>query len=306
MTVRISYIYIILISIFFFSSCSRERIEPTPLLNEYESINSYMDTKKAEEQIFEITEDGPAPIIGKDSTKIWISKQILMFPDQSDVEWPFTVKLVELYTAKDMIYYQMPTVAGVKVLETEGEIRVRAFKADADGVMQELLLKPDETFAIEMPSDSTRDDLYVYYGNEVNGYTDWVKDASSIGVNSGDLYFSEESQSHSANIGRLGWINCGKPHLGSNSISFSSDEDDLSNVGIFAYLPKYRTVIKARNLSTTGVLDSTMVKVVGIGINSSNALFSFYIEEEIINPSSANVTMQAISDQELEIILDNL
>jgi len=135
-----------------FVSCSKDRIEPNEDLNSYESMDEYLDSKKQAEQEYEITEEGSEPLQGQQGTKIWIGKDLLMFPDSSDVEWPFTIRLVELYTPKDMIYYQMPSVAGQNMLETEGEIRVRAFKVDQNGVEQELLLKPGRVFAIEMPA----------------------------------------------------------------------------------------------------------------------------------------------------------
>ncbi len=296
----------VLVLVLNLSSCSRERIEPTPQLNSYESVSTYFDTKKVDEQEFVIDTSGVAPIVGHDSTKIWISKDLLMFPDSSDVEWPFTVKLIELYSAKDMIYYQMPTVAGVKVLEAEGEIWVRAYKADASGVMQELLLKPNKTFAIEMPSDSTRNDMKVYYGNDVATYTDWTTNVTSIGGNSGDLYFTATIDGHLANIGKLGWVNCGKEHLGFNSLTFSSEDDDLTNVGLFIYLPKYKSLIQAYNLSTAGIQDSTDAKIIAIAINSSNQLFYTEISSIIVASGTVPITLQAISDADLTAVLDNL
>ncbi len=292
--------------IFNVSSCSRERIEPTPQLNSYEPVSSYFDTKKTDEQEFVIDTSGTAPIVGHDSTKIWISKELLMFPDSSDVEWPFTVKLIELYSAKDMIYYQMPTVAGVKVLEAEGEIRVRAYKADADGNMQELLLKPNRTFSVEMPSDSTRNDMKVYYGKDAGSFTDWTTNVTSVGGNPGDLYFTETADGHRANIGKLGWINCGKEHLGFNSLTFSSEDDDLTNVGLFTYLPKYKSLIQAYNLSTVGIMDSTDAKIIAIGINSSNQLFYTELSSTIVASGTVSITLQAISDANLTLVLDNL
>ena len=307
MKIKLTHIIAIsIISIIAISSCSRERIEPTPQMNTYEPVSTYMDTKKAEEQIIEIDTSGTAPIIGKDSTRIWIGKEILMFPDGSDVEWPFTIKLVELYTPKDMIYYQMPTVAGVKVLETEGEIRIRAYKEDSNGIEQELLLKPNKTFAIEMPSDSLRNDMKVYYGKDEGNFTDWTTNVTSIGGNSGDLYFSTATDGHQANIGKLGWVNCGKEHLGFNNITFSSEDDDLNNVGIFTYVPKYQSVIQAYNMTTAGIKDSSEVKIIAIGVNASNELYHTYIGATIYTDGIIPITLTPISDAELTSILDDL
>lgn len=295
-----------MIGLIWLISCSRERIEPTQQLNSYEPIDDYLDSKKQEEQEFEITEEGDSPIQGLQGTKIWIAKDLLMFPDSSDVDFPFTVKLVELYTAKDMIYYQLPTVERPKILETDGEIRVRVFKEDENGVVQELLLKPDRVFAIEMPTDSVREDMKVYYGYTLNNKPDWTADVSDVNGNSADLYFTENSNSYSAFIGKLGWINCGKPHLGFNGLTFTSETDELDNVGIFVYQPTYQTVSQAYALTSDNFEDSTFVKVIAMGINSDNELFYTYLGVELNSSGSIPITLESISDDQLTALLDSL
>src|SRR3954470_1407606 len=81
-------------SVFFYCSCSKDRIE-TPELNKYSSVNTYLDSKKQDEQEFIIDSAGTGPIIGNQNTKIWIGKECLALPNGDSVTWPFTVKLVE-------------------------------------------------------------------------------------------------------------------------------------------------------------------------------------------------------------------
>ncbi len=130
-----------------FVQCSKDRIEEKQQMNEYEPINNYFDNKKQDEQEFVVDTNGQGPIVGNQGTKIWAEKTKLMYPNGDSVYFPYTVKLVELYTPKDMIYYQMPTVASGSLLTTGGEVRIRAFK---DG--QELLLRPGNAWTIEMPN----------------------------------------------------------------------------------------------------------------------------------------------------------
>ncbi len=299
-------VFVSAISIFIFSSCSRERIDGLDELNAYAPISKYLDTKKQSEQEFEVTEESENPIIGNQGTNIWVSKDLLMFPDSSDVDWPFTVKLVELYTAKDMIYYQMPTVAGNDILETEGEVRVRAFKADASGEMQELLLKPNRTFSVEMPSDSARENLKVYYGKEVSGFTDWTTDVISIGGNTGDVYFTKTTNGHKANVGKLGWINCGTNHQGVYSLKFVSETDQLENVGLFVYIPKYKTLIQAYTDIAKDIPENSDVKIIAMGINAKGELFNQFTITSITATNTMSVVLQPISESELTSILDNL
>jgi len=288
------------------SSCSKERVESQDELNSYEPIDDYLNEKKEDEQEFVIDTSGTGPIIGHDSTQIWISKELLMFPDSSDVDWPFTVKLVELYSAKEMIYYQMPTVSQGKIMETDGEIRVRAFKQDSTGVWQELLLKVDRTLRVDMPSDSIRENMEVFYGSGTDENPDWTTNVTSLGGNSGDLEFFSTSTGYMAHIGKLGWINCGKTHLGSNDLTFTSATDHLENTGIFTYIPKYQSVLQARDLHSGGIPDSSDVKIVVMARNSSNELYSSYLQSTINSDGSVPIILEPISDAQLTSILDNL
>lgn len=306
---KFNTLYIISLLFFFYlgvSSCSRERIEPTPQLNSYVSLDAYFDTQKEEEQEFVIESSGMGPIIGKDSTKIWINKDILMFPDGSEVDWPITVRLLELYTPKDMIYYQMPTVSYGHIMETEGEIRITIVKEDEDGVEKELKLRDDMVYAIEMPSDSIRDNLKVYYGKDQDGIINWTDSYTSVGANEADLYFDDTDDGHKASVGKLGWINCGRDHEGYYSISFNSEVDELQNVKIFTYATLYKSVILAYNQVTAEMPLNTDVKVIAMALNAEGEFFYQFVSTSMSGAGSIPITLEPISEEELNAILDQL
>jgi hypothetical protein len=269
-------------------------------------MDSYLDNKKTEEQEFEITEDGSGPIQGAEGTKIWISKEILMFPDGSDVDWPYTVKLVELYKPKDMIYYQMPTIARGNILQTRGEVRVRAFKEDSSGEMQELVLKPDEVYALEMPSDTMISDMKVYYGTETNGKPDWTDDVNDVDGNAAQLYFDEMTASYKANIGKLGWINCGYAKQSFYNINFSSEEDDLTYVKIFSYIPETNTVGQAYNQVSNDFPNNTSTKIIAMAIDADGKLFYQYLEVDVASSGSMSITLEETTEDDLDELLDSL
>lgn len=283
-------------SILILQSCSKERVQDTPL-NQYGSLNTYFDSKKQAEQEFIIDTAGNGPIIGKQGTKIGIGKQCLQFPNGDSVAWPFTVKLVELYKPKDMIYYQMPTVASGNILVTEGEIRLRAFKNNT-----ELVLKPSPCLAqVEFRDlDSVRNtNMIVYYGTQTNNLPDW----------NGLFGFTNTSNGYSAPVSTLGWINCGKltgTTVGSKLI-FASSTDDLTNVGIFIYIPSTKTVMQVYNNMSTTIPNGLAVKIIAIGAKSNGDLFSF---SQALTLSAStpivNITMAPITDANLTSALDNL
>jgi hypothetical protein len=285
-------------------SCSRDRIADEDL-NSYNSPNSYLDSKKQPEQVFEIDSAGTGPIIGNQGTAIWGSIHCLTTSSGDSIDYPFLVKLVELYTPKDMIYYQMPTVSGSTVLQTAGEIRLRAEK---DG--QNLVLAQPCAFKVSMPNSSPQSNyMNVYYGQESGDQVNWTTDLLSLGVvptQSG--WWDVDTIGYTAYIERLGWINCDRTFSSSatHTITFDSDVDDLTNVAIFAYLPNSQTLIKAQGQVLTGIPEGSDAKVIAIAVDGSGNLFHFYQEIVVSSNSSIMVEMSAISDPDLTAILDAL
>ncbi len=298
-----SALLIIFISTLFFSvSCRKDRIEKT--MNEYEPINSYLDSKKQPEQVFVIDSNGSGPIVGNQGTQIWISKHCLQKPNGDSITWPYTVRLVELYKPKDIIYYQMPTVSSLGILENDGEIRLRAFKDDI-----ELVFKPYPCGCnITMPNQAPKSYMRVFYGIE-SAVTDWSSNGSQFGINSlANPFFAHTDTNYLATIHRLGWIGCDSL-AGNNTgakLTFQSSTDELENVGIFIYLPQTRTVMQVYNMLSGYIPNNIPIKIVCIGINSSGELFSYYQNMTSGNTTPIEVTMTSITDADLTNLLNSL
>lgn len=288
---------------FSITSCSRDRIERD--LNTYESPNAYLDSKKQDEQVFVIDSAGEGPIIGNQGTTIWGSIDCLQLPGGGAVTYPFLVKLVELYTPKDMIYYRMPTTSAGQPLETAGEIRLRAEK---DG--QELSLSQPCAFKVSMPNAAPQlNYMNVFYGNENGDVVDWTTDLGVWGITqTQNPVFDVDTIGYTAFIEKLGWINAdrGISTSGTYSITFDSDEDDLTNVIFFAYLPDTKTVLQSSNSVISGIPSGANAKIVAIAVNASGSLFHFYQELTVTGNSTQMVIMSEISDADLTTLLDSL
>lgn len=287
------------------SSCSKDRIDEEQSLNEYNSPNDYFDSKKQEEQEFVITSDSSSnPIQGNQGTKVWPGRSCLMYPNGDSVALPYTVKLVELYTPKDMIYYRMQTMAGDTILETDGEIRLRAFK---DGT--ELMLRPGCSWPIMMPDPAPDNYMRVFYGFNTANYVDWTDDPSTLGVTTSYIpNFTTQADGYLGTTVRLGWINCDY-RRGSNvnhHLSFVSSTDILTNVAIFIYFPATKTVMQVFNQNSFSIPDNSAVKIVAVGVDGSGTLFSFTQNMTVSASSSVEVTMAATTDAALTAVLDGL
>ena len=294
---------LVLATTLLFSSCSRDRIERD--LNTYESPNAYLDSKKQDEQVFVIDTAGEGPIIGNQGTTIWGSIDCLQLPGGAGVDYPFIVKLVELYTPKDMIYYRMPTVAAGMPLETAGEIRLRAEK---DG--QELSLSQPCAFKVSMPNAAPQSNyMNVYYGNENVDVVDWTTDLGVWGITqTQNPVFDVDTIGYTAFIEKLGWINADRSVAtsGTYSITFDSEEDDLSNVLFFAYLPDTKTLLQSNEGVISGIPAGASAKIVAIAVNTSGDLFHFNQELTVNGNLTVMVIMTEISDPDLTTLLDSL
>jgi hypothetical protein len=278
-----------------FSNCSKERIEPDQQLEEYEEADEYLESKKVEEQEYEITEEGDGPLIGNEGTKIWISKDILMYPNGDSVHFPYTIKLIELYTPEDMIYYQMPSMSDNALLSTHGYVRVRAFK---DNV--ELVLRPDKYWLVEMPRSNPESDMLIYNGAENNADVNWVDKYSTAFTATAYGYYGE--------IKELGWIACAKDAIGSTqtvSYSFYSDSISLDNLSNYIYLPEKEALMQVIGSGTAPLpLDESM-KII-VFAKQGEQLFSFYTEGIVGAENRIEIVLSTTTDAALTATLVSL
>lgn len=280
----------------FISSCKKDRIESQEKqINDYQSMNNYFDTKKQQEQEFIIDTAGTAPIVGNQGTKIYAAKDLLMFPNGDSVHWPYTVKIIELYTPKDMIYYQMPTIASVNLLTTGGEVRIRAFK---DG--QELVLRPTKTWTVEMPNASPLSGMQIYYGVQSLSIIDWSPNPASS--------YTTTAYGYTGQIATLGWTACGKPASVSSTTTnytFTSSVDNLQNVSAFIYFPTAKSLMQVYNQTSGAIPVSENAKIILMGMNG-NEIYYYYSETQISTSNQISVTLTQISDASLTAILNAL
>lgn len=293
----------VLVSAVVLMACSKDRIEQD--LNTYESPNQYLDAKKQDEQIFVIDTSGTGPIVGNQGTTIWGSIDCLEFANGDSVDYPFIVKLVELYSAKDMIYYQMPTISANKAIQSAGEIRLRAEK---NGMPLQLM--EGCAFKVSMPSDSALPNfMTVFYGDEAVSPLNWRSDLSFFGITPlQNSIFEIDTIGYSAFIERLGWINADRLINGSlfHTISFESDVDDLTNVAIFAYLPETHSVLQKVGNNINGIPDGVFTKVLALALGVNGELFYYYQELEVNGSQTLNISLSPTTDQAFTQLLDGL
>jgi hypothetical protein len=296
----VSKISIILIMVFsmFYVGCKKDRIKDSTL-NAYDSPDSYLDSKQPAEQEFPIDSGGTAPITGNQGTKLWGTPLscLVYVSDTKTVNYPYVLKLVELYKPKDMIYYRMPTVASGKILQTGGEIRLRAFKDS-----KELAFKPGGTcgMKIEFKNPAPVLGMNIFYGfTNGAGHPDWTDQPAGA--------MTKTAYGYEGYTSKFGWINCDQfaDSSASATVSFSSTVDELTNIRFFIYIPKTKTVMEVYNTVSENIPVGSDIKIVGIGMQGST-LFSFYAASKLTASATVDVEMKQTTDAELTALLDGL
>lgn len=275
-------------------SCKKDRIElpEEPELNEYSPVNNYLDSKKQQEQDFEITGPSNDTLVGNQGTRIYGMKSCLRDANGDTIDYPFNVHLVELYTPKDMIYWQMPTVANSNILETDGEVRIRSTKNG-----QELSLNCP--FSFEMPNNAPNSSMKIYKGTDNGTFVDWANTGNS---------FTLTNYGYLGSTSSFGWLGA-DIQVGNgtgSTITFTSQTDNLTNVGIFIYMPATKTVMQVYNLESGLIPSGTAIKIILMAQDANGQLFSYTESRTSSSNTTMTVSLTATTDTDLTNYLDAL
>ena len=102
------------------SACKKDRVPQ----DDYESMDSFYDENQEEEQELQVDsgQNGDC-VVAKKGTRICMARDALQDAGGTEVpSYPFQLKVIELYSIKDMILRRQPSTSGTTVLETSAEI----------------------------------------------------------------------------------------------------------------------------------------------------------------------------------------
>lgn len=285
---KISIAAILIVSAFY--GCSKDRIETE--LKSYESLDSYYDSKKPEEQEYIIDTLGECPLTGNLGTHICINKPDLQFPNGDSVYFPYTLKLIELYSPKDMIYYSILNNTSNGNFYCKGEVKITTFKNDT-----QLSLRTDKYYEVELMDTISSQSIRVYNEDSNNPFT-W-KQTTNL--------FSDTEYGYQAFVSNFGWISGGLPLQFEEpaSISFTSATDNLETVRKYVYLPNHSCLYEITGTSALIPIGEP-AKIIMIGIDGSNKLYNYYTEQTFSENTTIDVSLTEISDEGLTQLLNEL
>lgn len=288
-----------LLSIIIFTSCAKKRADDKKTLPNYVSASSFYTTYQQPEQTFTVDTPGTAPIIGKEGTILSGWDSIFMYPSGQSISYPFTLKLVEVYTLKDMILSNLPPIGGGKILESGGEIRIRAFKGAT-----ELVLKPGKKYSMLLDTSSTPllSGMSVHYGFPNGTITDWTNNVTTLdaSINPDNLsaVINMPVQAYFMNIARMGWVNCARQFSSSaatTTISFTSQGTNTQNIDVFLVFKNIHSMMQVYNLTSQPIPIGTNLTVVAISRDSNQNNAMAYQAQDITVTAGMQVTLNLAS-----------
>ncbi len=268
-----------------FSACKKDRV----LSDDYQSMDSFYNQYKEAEQEYIIDSTGTCPLICKKETKICVTADMFQFTGGGGITYPFTLKVVELYSIKDMLLWRAPAVAAGNILETSAGIRARTFKNSS-----ELGLISGKTYNMEMDTMSTLlTNMQMYFGSDVNGIIDWTSSGSSAPPNA---YF------YTLNPASMGWVSSARAHTSTaqgTTITITATGTNTQNIEVYLVFTGFKGLMKVNNLVSGSVPIGEQVTLFAMAKNQNND----YVLDQQAFTVAANqqitLNMQVVSEASL-------
>jgi outer membrane protein assembly factor BamB len=301
-------------------ACSKDRsillveeTTPTPVKPKDNFVainNTTFDKLGTQPEKKTIKSDNDLPFVGKQGTQVWLFTRDLKLPNGAAVTYPFDIEMLELFTPKDMILHQMPTVSNGRLLTTAGEILIRAYK---DG--KELSIRQFNSTTIIVPAKSGRVDGFMglFYGEETkDGIVNWVP-ADTVsrpnqgGGNGGSIF--GEKDSYSIFPSRIGWINCDKFYNfteAKTSVTFTSESPAIEKILIFLYFPDLQSVMQVYRGVSGEVPVGRYVKIIAYAVTEKEEYFSFFSEATVQDKQKVEIKLNPTTKEALIKYLETL
>jgi|LauGreDrversion4_2_1035121.scaffolds.fasta_scaffold224964_1 hypothetical protein len=251
-----SFVFVLISFLF---SCSKDRITT----DEFQSMDEFFEQEQAEVQEFVITnEDGDQPIIGKFGTELFVHSSL--FEDTTErkiIEVPYKIKLIELYTVKDLILQKMHSNYIGGGLDYVSALWISAEK---DDVYLKLI---DGKFVKANLNTEVRPFVPgVYYGgNQIKPWDGWLASSSgsSVGIN---------NEKYEMNLANLGWNMAARFQslAPRTNIKFNYQGKGLENIQLFAFVNNERHVIKGGVMEIQSVPVNRPVTLIAMAIDQNN------------------------------------
>lgn len=290
---------LILIASILFISCSKERLEKSDS-DQFESIDEFYNLNQPEEQSFLIDSIHGDTIRGKDSTKIWgIPKTIFIKRStRENINYPYTLKLIEAYSIKNMILLKQAGIAHGNLLNSSGQVKITAYKDTSV-----LALKENCGLPFWTPASNPLVNMSVFFGFTLGVSGDWNNNILET-----DYLFNHDSitnieifgNGYLAKTARLGWHNIAKSTNFSNAsnVTFTASGTNTNNIDIYVIFNNLHNFIKVNNFETN-LPNGEQITVFAIA--KKNGIICYY-KNNYTASAGLNITLNLTESSTSEIL----
>jgi hypothetical protein len=296
--------FTLILGVMLFPACKKTRVQSqtnTTALG-YTNASAFHTTYQQQEQVFAVDSPGTGPIIGHMGTKFYPTDNIFMYPNGTNVYYPFTLKVFEIYGVKDVILSNLPPVAGGHILESKAAIRARAFKGST-----ELVLKPGRKFPMETATvPNMLAGMSDYYGFASGSIIDWTNNVTTLNpaINPDTLSsVTALASSYSMNIALMGWVDCARLYNNSattTSVTFAAAGNNPQNIEVYMVFNTSASVMQVYSLHSGQIPIGVTCTVIAIAMDANNALV--YDKQTITVTSGMTVTLNPVATTDANLL----
>jgi hypothetical protein len=223
------------------------------------------------------------------------------FSGGGPVYYTYQLKVVELYSIKDMILWRAPSVTGSSVLETSAEIRVRTVK---NGTETEL--KPGRAYFMEMANmPLINSNMQAHYGFLSGSSVNWTNSLAAIVPGFVDTLslVNPTPSYYMLNVAKTGFVSAARPApvSGSNTtVTMTVAGTNTQNIQIFLSFTGFKGVIKAENMTTSIAPIGEQVKMIAFAKKQDG---NYYMDEQTLTISAnLQVPLNMLVSSESDIL----
>jgi hypothetical protein len=282
-------------------ACSKDRLSPLPEGDQYSPDLKPTDLvaypqmpasmKKQEEKVT-ISSEKDLPFITKNGNQIIIRpNHFNALPNGKQVTYPFQLVVTELLSIKDIILHEKQTVSNGRLLTTDGQILIEAFK---DGEQLTIAMYASPHILMQgMKKPKTDPQMRIFLGEEIKSGFNWLPDLSECerpGSECGSIW--GEKGFYSMFPSRIGWINIDK-FAGYDKTTFVKfgSEIDLKFIRTFIYFPEINSVLQVQYDKEFQVPIGFKARIISFALSDDEKMYAFY-KDIVIQP-----------DHEVKIVL---
>lgn len=276
-------------------SCSKERLVSPTADASTVFVSEYPQNWKKQVQSATLNSETDFPFVTSAGNEIVIYDNTLIDKEtKAATTFPIRLEVVELLSIKDIILEGMSTTSNGKLLSTDGQILVEAYKDNA-----QLMLKTDNRFYVKMKgiSKTADSEMRVFLLDESSPEINWLF-ANTECSNNGCQNILIEDNRYAMFPSKLGWINIDKfAEYGQTVTLDFRSEANLSKVHLFLYFPDIKSIMSVSNAVANRVPIGSKAKVIAFGITEENEIYSTF-QDFVVSGDQTEINVVLIKSSE--------